>query len=114
MNFIFSKGFIQPKVTTGFATAYIVYINNKFFARVRSKIYKIAPKSLSSFTVLYSLPENDAYDEWTSKHVGELSSVIENKNKFYNEETVSKYWAGYKPGLKLRGVIDDNEIFNPI
>jgi hypothetical protein len=95
-----------PHVHKNFLHGVLEYINGKFFVRHRNVIYKINSEdfSLEGCNILYSLPNNDKYLPWTTKH-------SDAPYKLRDLKIVSKYWSKYKPGIKVRGRVDNDEVF---
>jgi hypothetical protein len=101
----FESSIVLPKNKNGFVTGVIVYINNKFFVKFKSVLYKIDNlNDLSNTEYLYSLPDNNKYPEWTKK------SIVGKKHHL-DKDIVFKYWCRFKPGLKIKGIITDDKTF---
>lgn len=98
---------VKQKQKNGVVSGLIVYLNSKFFIKVKGRLYKLKDLSIDDAKVLYSLPRNNKREPWSEK-------TITDENKVWNVDIVSEYWGKYKPGIKLRGYIDDDALFNVI
>lgn len=73
-----------------------IYKDGKWFAKSGNKVFEIADADdLSEANELYSLPNNDRFEEWTIKT---LDEPIRKEKK-----DVHLYWSKFKPGLIVTG-----------
>lgn len=79
-----------------------VYINGKWFAK-KIKLFSIniEETDLTKVDVIFSLPENDYYTEWTPKKHSRKGTRLEISNK---------YWSPIRDGMILHGVLVDEDV----
>lgn len=82
-------------------TAIVVYEDDIFKAKTVNGLFPIHDWDNLNCNVVYSLPKNDAHDPWHAKS---------HKVTVSHPHIVKKFWAKYKPGLKIHGEVK-NGIF---
>jgi len=101
LNFKGAAVTIKPK--SDYRNGKTVYKNDKWYAKVNDKEYIIvnSEDNLHLANVLYSKPANNKQKNWTEWY-NKTNSLLTNID-------ISKYWSKFKPDMKIKGYIIDNE-----